>query len=250
MRLVLIAPYQNPSVNWGWILHEVVDDYRKKGQLEGVEVATYFQPSRSLGGDLYDLVPLGEGRFGVAIGDISGKGTPAAILMASLYASFRSLTRGQLSLPDLMSRLNNLLKENVGPGRYATFFYAVFDPAALEMRYSNAGHFPPLLLRADSDPMLLAEGGIVLGYIPDSGYREGVISLQPGDVVVFYTDGLVEAHNEGGEEFGEERIADIATTLIGHSAQEVLDGLREAVHHHSGGGPPEDDLTLVVLRVR
>ncbi|MFO7767825.1 MAG: GAF domain-containing SpoIIE family protein phosphatase [bacterium] len=222
---------------------------RSAPDVPGVEVAAYFKPSRSVGGDLYDLVHLGEGRLGLAIGDVSGKGTPAAILMASLYASFRSLTRGSLTLPRIMRRLNNLLCENFGAGRYATFAYGVLDTRASELVYSNAGHFPPLLLRPGEEPIPLTEGGIVLGYIPDSDYEAGSKDLQPGDLAVFYTDGLIEATAPDGEMFGEERMVEVAATLIGQTAQEVLDGLRQAVESHCRGEPVDDDMTLVVVRI-
>jgi len=218
-------------------------------EIPGVQVATYFKPTRSVGGDLYDLVHLGESRLGLAIGDVSGKGTPAAILMASLYASFRSLTRGTLTLPQIMRRLNNLLCENFGAGRYATFAYGVLDTDRGVLEYSNAGHFPPLLLRAGEEPTPLTQGGIVLGYIPDSDYEAGSVELRSGDMVVFYTDGLIEATDPQGEMFGEERTAEVAATLMGREAQEVLDGLREAVESHSRGEAVDDDMTLVVLRM-
>jgi sigma-B regulation protein RsbU (phosphoserine phosphatase) len=169
--------------------------------------------------------------------------------MASLYASFRSLTRSTLNLSQIMGRLNNLLGENVGLGRYATFFYGTVDAKKMELRYSNAGHFPPLLLRAGEAPRLLTEGGIVLGYIDDSEYPEGIVELQSGDLLLLYTDGLLEAQNARGEMFGEERVADIGSTLIGRSAHEVLAGLKEAVLAHCGDHAPEDDLTMVVVRV-
>ena len=218
-------------------------------EIPGVQVATYFKPTRSVGGDLYDLVHLGESRLGLAIGDVSGKGTPAAILMASLYASFRSLTRGTLTLPQIMRRLNNLLCENFGAGRYATFAYGVLDTDRGVLEYSNAGHFPPLLLRAGEEPTPLTQGGIVLGYIPDSDYEAGSVELRSGDMVVFYTDCLIEATDPQGEMFGEERTAEVAATLMGREAQEVLDGLREAVESHSRGEAVDDDMTLVVLRM-
>ena len=222
---------------------------RHPPEVEGLQVATHIEPTRSIGGDLYDLVSLGARRLGVAIGDISGKGTPAAILMASLYASFRSVTRSLLTLPELMARLNNLLSENVAPGSYATFFYAIINAEKRELRYSNAGHFPPLLLRAGEEPRLLAEGGMVLGYIPDTEFEEGVVDLQPGDLIVLYTDGLIEAQNDKGEMFGEDLVAEVGATLIGRSAKEVLDGLRAAVSSHCGSAALSDDLTLVVVRI-
>jgi sigma-B regulation protein RsbU (phosphoserine phosphatase) len=218
-------------------------------EVPGLEMAAYFAPTRSVGGDLYDLVQLSDGRLGVAIGDISGKGTPAAIMMASLYASFRALTRRKLTLPQIMYRLNNLLCESFGIGRYATFFYGVVDPGNREITYSNAGHFNPLLISSGRGPRWLSEGGIVLGFLPEKDYEEGAVRLQPGDLLVLYTDGIVEATNPDGEMFGEERVAEIAGELKGRPAEEVLDGLRRAVESQCEGCPQEDDITLVVVRV-
>ncbi len=222
---------------------------RTPPEIPGIEVATYFAPTQSVGGDLYDLVQLGEERLGIAIGDISGKGTPAAIMMASLYASFRSLTRRKLTLPEIMSRLNDLLCESFGIGRYATFFYGVLDRAGGKISYSNAGHFNPLLISSGSEPRRLSEGGIVLGFIPGKDYEEGSVALEPGDLIVLYTDGIVEATNSDGEMFGEQRVAEIAGRLKGGSAADVLKGLREAVESLCTGCPQEDDITLVVVKV-
>lgn len=217
--------------------------------IPGIEVATYFAPTQSVGGDLYDLVQLDEGRLGIAIGDISGKGTPAAIMMASLYASFRSLTRRKLTLPEIMSRLNDLLCESFGIGRFATFFYGILDPAGKKITYSNAGHFNPLLISSDSEPRGLSEGGIVLGFLPGKDYEEGSVTLEPGDLIVFYTDGVVEATDPDGEMFGEQRVAEIAGRLKEESAADVLKGLREAVESLCSGCKQEDDITLVVVKV-
>jgi sigma-B regulation protein RsbU (phosphoserine phosphatase) len=202
-----------------------------------------------VGGDLYDLVQLSDGRLGVAIGDISGKGTPAAIMMASLYASFRSLTRRRLTLPEIMSRLNDLLCESFGIGRYATFFYGILDPAKKKITYSNAGHFNPVLISSGGEPRKLSEGGIVLGFIPGREYEEGWGVLEAGDLIVLYTDGVIEATGPDGEMFGEERVAEIAGRLKGGSADEVLKGLREAVNSMCTDCPQEDDITLVVVKV-
>ena len=222
---------------------------RTPPEIPGIEVASYFAPTQSVGGDLYDLVQLSEGRLGIAIGDISGKGTPAAIMMASLFATFRSLTRRKLTLPEIMSRLNDLLCESFGIGRYATFFYGILDRAEKKFSYSNAGHFNPLLISSDSEPRRLSEGGIVLGFLPGKDYEEGSVTLEPGDLIVFYTDGVVEATNPDGEMFGEQRVTEIAWKLRRGSAADVLKGLREAVESLCSDCPQEDDITLVVVKV-
>lgn len=217
-------------------------------EVPGLDVAAFMRQSQSVGGDLYDLVPLGEGRLGVAIGDISGKGAPAAILMASLYASFRSLTRRNLTLPQIIGQLNNLLCENFGDERFATFFYGVVDISRKEIRYSNAGHFAPILVRPGEEPSYLSDGGIVLGYIPGSEYTESMVKLEPGDTLILYTDGIIEAQDPEGEMFGEEKLADVAATLIGQPADEVLQGIRASVISHCSNCEQVDDISLVVVR--
>lgn len=217
--------------------------------IPGLDVAAYMKPTRNLGGDLYDLIQVDEGKLGIAIGDISGKGPPAAILMASLYASYRSLTRRGFSIPDMMSQLNNLIQENFGINRYATFFYGVIEPAAKRITYSNAGHFPPLLLRPGEESRFLRDGGIVLGFKADATYEDSTEPLEPGDVIVLYTDGIIEAASPDEEMFGEERLAEICATMIRRSAREVLDGILRAVISHCAGSEQQDDISLVVVRI-
>ena len=170
-------------------------------------------------------------------------------MMASLYASFRSLTRRKRTLPEIMSRLNDLLCESFGIGRYATFFYGILDRVGKKITYSNAGHFNPLLISSDSEPRRLSEGGIVLGFLPGKDYEEGSVTLEQGDIIVLYTDGVVEATDPDGEMFGEQRVAEIAVRLKEGSAADVLKGLREEVESLCVGCPQEDDITLVIVKV-
>ncbi len=217
--------------------------------IPGLDVAAYMKPIESLGGDLYDLVQVNEKTLGIAIGDISGHGAPAAILMASLYASYRSLTRRGFSIPEIMSQLNNLIQENFGTSRYATFFYGVIAPEEQRLTYSNAGHFPPLLIRPGEEPRLLSTGGIVLGFMNDAIYEESTLSLEPGDVIILYTDGIIEAAGPDDEMFGEERLAEICATMIRRSAREVLDGILKAVMSHCSDSEQQDDISLVIVRI-
>ncbi len=222
---------------------------RSPPDISGLDVAAYMKPIESLGGDLYDLIQVGERELGVAIGDISGHGPPAAILMASLYASYRSLTRRGFSISEMMGRLNNLIQENFGIHRYATFFYGVVAPDENRLTYCNAGHFPPLLLRAGEAPRFLKDGGIVLGFMDDASYDERTVPLEAGDIMVLYTDGIIEAIGPDEEMFGEERLAEICATMIRRSAREVLDGILKAVTSHSAGSVQQDDISLVVVRI-
>ncbi|MFC1530448.1 PP2C family protein-serine/threonine phosphatase [Gemmatimonadota bacterium] len=218
-------------------------------EISGLDVAALMKPIESLGGDLYDLVQVGKRELGIAIGDISGHGPSAAILMASLYASYRSLTRRGFSIREMMGRLNNLIQENFGIHRYATFFYGVVAPDENRITYCNAGHFPPLLLRAGEAPRFLKDGGIVLGFMDDANYEERTVPLDSGDILVLYTDGIIEATGRDEEMFGEERLAEICATMIRRSAMEVLDGILTAVTSHSAGSVQQDDISLVVVRV-
>ncbi|MFC1500173.1 PP2C family protein-serine/threonine phosphatase [Candidatus Zixiibacteriota bacterium] len=217
--------------------------------IPGLDVAAYMKPIASLGGDLYDLVHVDGKTLGIAIGDISGHGTPAAILMASLYASYRSLTRRGFSIPEIMNQLNNLIQENFGISRYATFFYGVVVPEEKRLTYSNAGHFPPLLIRPGEEARFLGAGGIVLGFMNDATYEEERVALESGDVIVLYTDGIIEATSPDEEMFGEERLAEICATMIRRSAREVLDGILKAVMSHCSGSEQQDDISLLIVRI-
>ncbi len=217
--------------------------------ISGLDVAAFMKPIESLGGDLYDLVQVGDRELGIAIGDISGHGPPPAILMASLYASYRSLTRRGFGIREMMGQLNNLIQENFGIHRYATFFYGVVAPDENRLTYCNAGHFPPLILRVGAAPRFLEDGGIVLGFMDDARYEEQTVPLESGDIMVLYTDGIIEATGRDGEMFGEDRLAEICATMIRRSAREVLDGIVKAVTSHSAGSIQQDDISLVVVRV-
>ncbi len=205
--------------------------------------------SRQVGGDYYDVIPLGKTRWVIAIGDVSGKGTPASLLMASLQASIRALVPLGLSLSELTGRVNDLMTQNTTQGRFITFFWGILEPESGGFTYVNAGHNPPFLCRSDGRLERLDEGGLILGVMPTMRpYDQGTVTLQPGDTICLYTDGVSEAMNPAGVEFGEDRL----DRIVRNSRTTPLDALRrsivDAVTGWSGAGVQTDDITLVLLR--
>jgi sigma-B regulation protein RsbU (phosphoserine phosphatase) len=236
-------------------------------ELPGVGLAGHCRPAQAIGGDYFDyfLIPAAEGRsarLGLAIGDISGKGISAALLMASLRASLRSLTTlphssnggvADTNLAAIISRVNNLVYESSTTNRYATFFYAEFDPSTRLLTYVNAGHNPPAVLRG-GEAIRLEATGTVVGLIPDAGFEQASIALFPGDVLLAFTDGISEAMTEDEEEWGEDRmiecaLADIAQPGCRSTAQQLLDCILGAADGFTAGAPQHDDMTLLLCTI-
>ena len=177
-------------------------------ELSGLKITFFNIPSRIVGGDFYDIFKLGPNKLAVAIGDVSGKGAPASILMAMLYAGFRSLLKVIYPVVEVVARLNNLITDTTAEGYYATFFFGIYNHETHELTYSNAGHNSPILLRDGGSIERLQIGGVVLGFLKDQEYRQAQITLRSGDCLILYTDGITEVMNSEGEEFGEERLID------------------------------------------
>ena len=216
----------------------------------GLDYEGTCRPAATIGGDYYDFLPLPAGRIGFAIGDVSGKGIPAALLMASLRASLRGLAiTGSGEIPELMANLNRLIYEASPSDRFATLFYGVFDPAARTFRFVNAGHNPPILFRAATGEVVrLKDGGLMIGGFRSARYQQGCVHLSAGDTMVMFTDGISEAVNSEGEEFGEERVIDTVRTNSGLPAAHLSDRILGALDSFSTGAPQQDDVTLVVVR--
>ena len=209
------------------------------------------RPAREVGGDYYDFLDLPEGRLGVAIGDVSGKGIGAALMMASLEASLRSLASVCRDLAELMKRINSLIYEASSVSRYATLFYAEYDPLSRKLSYVNAGHNPPVILRKSGEEcqvLRLEAGGPVIGILPQC-YQQGSFCLEPGDLVVLFTDGVSESMNARNDEWGEESFIEFAKTCHGLAAFEVMTRILAAAEAFAGGASQHDDMTLVVLRM-
>ena len=211
------------------------------------------RPARAVGGDYYDFIALGQSRLGVALGDIAGKGISAALLMTSLHAMLRShALLGSDDLATLVADINRLLYEATDAARYATFFYGVYDADSRSLRYVNAGHIPPILVRPEDESGTfhrLCEGGPVIGLLPDPSYEPGSVALRPGDVLVIVSDGVSEAENPEGDMYGEERVAHLVAEHLHESESEIHEHLVEAVTRFRAGAPQGDDMTLVVAKV-
>ncbi len=225
---------------------------------DAIELAGYCQPARKVGGDYYDFFDFGGGQTGLVVADVAGKGISAALLMSTLQASLRaSVADGHPDasrdneLCELVATLNRLLCHSTGPASYVTFFYAQFDARASALGYVNAGHNPPLLVRSSDEPCAKLDlGGPVLGIFEGCRYEQGTVTLQSGDVFVGYTDGVVEALNARGEEFGERRLRDSVVAFAHMPAEGICARLVRRVDEWCADTPQHDDLTLVVLKVK
>lgn len=216
-----------------------------------LEIAREFLPYRDIGGDYYDFVPLGAAGMALALGDVMGKGVPAALLAATLKASVRShLQSGEGSWQELVSRINRMFWEVTPVGLFASLFFGVVDATGRVLDYVNAGHFHPFVLRRDGQVRDLDEGGAVLGLVEKAEYARGRVRLQPGDQIVFYTDGVIERANAEGEFYGIERLKDAARRSRGDAARIALYSMLGDLQDWSGGLPAEDDTTLIVVKVR
>jgi len=217
--------------------------------IAGIELAGYCRPALGVGGDYYDYFALPDGDLGIAVGDVSGKGIPAALLMASLRASLRAQTmRGERDLAALMENVNILGYESSAVNKYATFFYGQYSPRSRLLRYVNAGHEPPLVFRG-SELILLETGGPVVGLLPAARYEQGVIEMQPGDVLVAFTDGISEAMNPADEEWGVENLISCVREHGGIICSELIQGVMASADAFAAGAKQHDDMTVVVARI-
>ena len=216
-----------------------------------LDVAGEFIPVREIGGDYYDLIPLDRGRLAVAIGDVMGKGVPAALLAANLKACLRAQVQASETAPEeMIARVNRLFWEVTPKGLFASLFFGVLDHEAGVMDYVNAGHEHPFVVGTGGALLDLAEGGTVLGLMEKSRYRRGQAPLGRGDMIVFFSDGLTDRTSPMGEMFGVERLKEAAARSRADAARIALYSLLGEVQGFSGGLPAEDDVTLIVTRVR
>ncbi|HET7872992.1 MAG TPA: GAF domain-containing SpoIIE family protein phosphatase, partial [Terriglobales bacterium] len=221
--------------------------------IEGLDYCGACRPALGVGGDYYDFLALPGGQLGIAIGDVSGKGIGAALLMASLQASLRSeAARAPERLAPVVSNVNRLVYQASTSNRYATFFYAQYYPARHELTYVNAGHNAPMLFRRQGEEWRvtrLATGGAVVGLLENFPYEQETLRLEPGDLLVAFTDGISEAMNPADEEWGEERLAETVKISSGMKARDLLEHLMSAADAFAAGASQHDDMTLVVMRV-
>jgi len=216
--------------------------------IPGLEVALCFHPARELGGDLYDFLSYGKERHVLAVGDVSGKGAPAALYGAMASGILRSLAPQKLSPPDLLRRLNLILLERKIEGHFITLTYTLWEPRTKTLRLANAGMPLPLLVRKDQCRPIRAEG-IPLGLLEQAQYQEVLVALESGDLFAMFSDGIVEAANTKHEEFGPRRLENVLRRNFHRSPQEIIDNLFQEVREFEQGRPPRDDQTIVLLRV-
>jgi sigma-B regulation protein RsbU (phosphoserine phosphatase) len=216
-------------------------------QIKDYEIAGVSQPVRCVGGDYYDVVRISETQTVLCIADVAGKGMPAALLMSSLQAAVKPLMWDTRSPRELCRRLNRILCDIAPVGKFISFFYAVLDSKDNRLTYCNAGHNPPVLVRANGTASELNAAGAVLGQFPDWVYEQSDLQLRPGDRLMMFTDGLVETSNQDDEPFGEERLIRIAQENRGACAEELKTLLMRAASEHCGGRF-QDDASMIVLR--
>lgn len=215
-------------------------------QIDGWEIASSWQPAAGVGGDCFDALAFGPSRVAVSIADVVGKGIPAALLMSNLQAAVRAFATDAALPGELCHQVNRILCGNIAEGRFISFFYCVLDGDLGRLTYSNAGHYLPILIRADGSTERLDRGGAVLGVFPDTVYEQGEVATRSGDRLVLFTDGITEARNANDEEFGEERLIELACAHRTCSAPALQARLAEAVSSFAGG-TFQDDATLIVL---
>jgi sigma-B regulation protein RsbU (phosphoserine phosphatase) len=216
----------------------------------GVETFGLSRPANTVGGDFYDILPLADGRLVIALGDVAGKGSPAALLMALLLAMLRTLVDEELEPAALVTRLNVQVSRHAPGTRFITLFYGVFEPDTGLFTYVNAGHTAPLVLRADNRCDRLSDGGIALGMFEQSSYSAGHVTIEPDDLVAIYSDGITEAENAGGRPFDEAGLEAALRANRQHHIQTIGSDIVRAVETYVGDTKFADDLTLLLLRRR
>jgi len=214
----------------------------------GADVAAFSRPANTVGGDFYEILPLGDGRLVMAVGDVAGKGSPAALLMALLLAMMRTLNDERLEPAELIARLNVQVCRQAPGSRFITLFYAVFDMNTGLLTYVNAGHTPPLLLRQRGDIDRLHEGCIALGMFDQSVYGAGQTTMQPGDLLAVYSDGITEAENPAGRPFDERGLENVLLAERHNNIAAIGSAVAKAVELYTADTRLADDLTLLLLR--
>ncbi|PYT03253.1 MAG: hypothetical protein DMF65_04525 [Acidobacteria bacterium] len=214
----------------------------------GFELQGISFPSYEIGGDYYDFILCEDRRLVVALGDVSGKGTSAALLMSSLHAAVHAQVSLCRPITETISAVNRYLADNTPSNRFVTLFYAELDPLTGSLSFINAGHNPPLIAHDAGTTEQLGSGGVPLGILPDYDYREGRTQLRPGDVLVAYSDGVTEQTNPKGEEFGTVRLQEAISQNLDASAAGIRDKIEAALTAFAQGTPAVDDITLLIVK--
>ncbi len=216
--------------------------------LPGYDIAGATFPAGTVGGDYFDFIPLDEHRIAFCVGDISGKGLPAALLMTNLQASLHGVSDTSVTAKECVSKLNEFLFRRTGPEKFATFFYGILDGNRNEMTYCNAGHEPPFLFSRSGEPARLSEGGTVIGIGDAFPFQDAAVCLQCGDIFVAFSDGITEAANERGGRFGEANLSQLVKENSGLRAAELIEKIVCTVLDCAGKTPQLDDMTVLVIK--
>ena len=216
---------------------------------ESYEVAANMKPARNVGGDFFDIIRLENSRLGLAVADVSDKGVPAALFMMSSHTQLKGAAIGIGEPGGVLSEVNDLLNQDNDTAMFVTVLYAVYNPDSGVITYANGGHNPPVIIHADgSSTMLPMTGGIALGVVPGFEYEQSTFTLGPGETIILYTDGVTEAMNGDGEEFGVDRLRDLFVGAPPRHPREASDAILEAVSAFAGDTPQSDDITCLTLR--
>ncbi len=218
--------------------------------IPSIEMAATNISSKQVGGDYYDVIHAGNGRYVLAIGDVSGKGTPASLLMANLQATIRALVPLQLPLSELTARVNDLMCQNTGSDKFVTFFWGVLDSKRRTLTYVNAGHNYPYLVHADGSSDRLERGGMILGVMaPPVPYEQEMLQLESGDMLVLFTDGVSEAMSKEGIEYGENRLEAVILGKRVAPADQIMEAIHSDILEFTRGAQQSDDITMMVVKV-
>lgn len=220
----------------------------KEPPIQGFDVAGLNMPSRLVSGDYYDFIRIVEGQWGLVVGDVSGKGIPSSLIMASFRASLLAEIRNNYAIRTIMAKVNQLLWESTADHQFVTAFYGVLDEQRRILTYCNAGHNPVILIRADGSALKLETGGLILGAFADSTYWENFVQIFPGDTLLLYSDGVTEIYNAQEEEFGVDRLQNLVTANRHLKAKEITRLVKAQILEFAADKTIQDDFTLVVLR--
>jgi len=215
----------------------------------GADLAGFNAACRTVGGDYYDFFPYADGRVGLTLGDVSGKGMPASLMMMALHARVQVLAEDPGHLAAFMTRLNKATCANCPSNRFITFFFCVLNPVTGELTFANAGHNPPIVVRASGAAEMLEDGGPVLGILPIARYGEQRTSLNKGDMLVLYSDGVTEANDTEQNEYGEERFIEVLRQHRTEPATAIVEAVTKSLAEFAAGAPQADDITLLVAKV-
>ena len=216
--------------------------------IEGYAIAGHSVPAQEVGGDSYDFISIDENHIAFCLGDVSGKGIPAAMLMSNLQATLRGQTLLKVSPKDCLNRSNTLLFQSTDFQKFATLFYGILDFKNHEIIYCNGGHDNPYLYSFEKEFVRLKTGGTVLGFVEQFSYEEETISIEPGNLLVIYSDGVTEAMNMEEEEFGEERLEAVIRENLDKTPGELVDNMLSSIRKFSGEAPQMDDITIVIIK--